>query len=171
MLQKTVSSALLVTLMFIDLADIDRVPRCVAKDIILDRFKLTLTEREKRAVVQKCAMEKIKFTNSLNVQKLRANRRNVFRHSHQQPAQNDTLGAQMIASKKFSSNQMMLTPKISTQDVDVPSKQWQNPATAARGQAKMPQILMQASTRRVLNQPRQPTAKASTLTTRFDSNN
>ena len=67
-----------------DLADIDRVPRCVAKDIILDRFKLTLTEREKRAVVQKCAIEKIKFSNTLNIKKLRASRRNFMRHSHHQ---------------------------------------------------------------------------------------
>ena len=50
-----------------DLADIDKVPRCVAKNIILDRFKLTQKEREKRAVVQKCAIEKQKFSYSLNI--------------------------------------------------------------------------------------------------------
>ena len=39
----------------------------------------------------------------------------------------------MLSNKKFSSNQMILTPKISTQDVDIPNKQWQNPTAAARG--------------------------------------
>ena len=49
------------------MADIDSVPRCVAKNKILDKFKLTQREREKRAVVQKCAIEKLRFGNSLNI--------------------------------------------------------------------------------------------------------
>ena len=43
---------------FLDLADIDAVPRTIARDVILDKFKQAQSEQKVRAVKQRCAVEK-----------------------------------------------------------------------------------------------------------------